>query len=317
MILILASKYDLSCDYIVAKLRDLNHSYIRINSEDLPSFKFTLDPVSRKLQIKGLGSTEEYTSVTIKSIYYRRPVFLREYGYTQDYSLNKFQQLHWAVLIRNLMVYDECFWMNHPQSTYLAEHKGIQLFYAAKVGFDVPKTLFTNSLSSLSSDMIADNNIVVKGIDTVLYKEEEFETFGFTHFVDVRELTEHNLKLVPATLQQPIKNKIDIRVTVIGDTVLAASIKSKEGNGVPKDWREHKENIEYHKYELPYVVKSKCVDLARQFNLVFGSIDLLFSEGKYYFLEINPTGEWAWLVDSAKLPIDTAIAKCLVMGSAE
>jgi len=28
-------------------------------------------------------------------------------------------------------------------------------------------------------------------------------------------------------------------------------------------------------------------------------------------LEINPTGEWAWLVDSAKLPIDKAFAKCL------
>ena len=49
-------------------------------------------------------------------------------------------------------------------------------------------------------------------------------------------------------------------------------------------------------------------------GLVFGAIDLALQDGKYYFLEINPTGEWGWLVDQAGLPIDEAIAEALLEG---
>jgi len=47
-------------------------------------------------------------------------------------------------------------------------------------------------------------------------------------------------------------------------------------------------------------------------HLQFGAIDLAFCNDRYYFLEINPTGEWAWLVDAAKLPIDEEIATALI-----
>lgn len=41
-------------------------------------------------------------------------------------------------------------------------------------------------------------------------------------------------------------------------------------------------------------------------------IDLAKCGNRYYFLEINPTGEWAWLVDELGFPIDEALADELV-----
>ena len=44
----------------------------------------------------------------------------------------------------------------------------------------------------------------------------------------------------------------------------------------------------------------------KKLNLSFGGIDLALVEKKYYFIEINPTGEWGWLVSNS-CPIDKTI----------
>jgi glutathione synthase/RimK-type ligase-like ATP-grasp enzyme len=49
----------------------------------------------------------------------------------------------------------------------------------------------------------------------------------------------------------------------------------------------------------------------KDLGLFFGGVDLALVKDRYYFIEVNPTGEWAWLVDAAGLRIDTAICDCL------
>jgi glutathione synthase/RimK-type ligase-like ATP-grasp enzyme len=81
------------------------------------------------------------------------------------------------------------------------------------------------------------------------------------------------------------------------------------------DWRLQKDITEYRPYELPAPVHAACIRLVQQLGLVFGAIDLAVHEGAHYFLEINPTGEWAWLVDQLQLPIAEVIADALCAGS--
>ncbi len=40
-------------------------------------------------------------------------------------------------------------------------------------------------------------------------------------------------------------------------------------------------------------------------------MDLILHNGIYYFIEVNPTGEWAWLVNKTGLRIDKAICDYL------
>ena len=80
-------------------------------------------------------------------------------------------------------------------------------------------------------------------------------------------------------------------------------IKIKTSNRSILDWRTIKDKISYEKTDLPKEIIDKCINLVRSFGLVFGAIDLVESNGDYYFLEINPNGEWGWLQKNANLPI--------------
>ena len=84
-----------------------------------------------------------------------------------------------------------------------------------------------------------------------------------------------------------------------------------DDDGVEGDWRKFKDQVSFVPAQIPVSVKEKCIQLVQRLNLVYGAIDLIFHNNKYYFIEVNPTGEWAWLVDSANQKIYESICDYL------
>lgn len=311
MVLILGSKYDLTCDLVVAQLRQNNQPYLRINSEDLADFFISLNPVDGILEFQREQEVLSIDNNTLRSVFYRRPTYLRDYGTKELSSEASFSKHQWAAFLRNLMVFNKCKWVNHPGAIYYAEHKGVQLRFASELGFMVPETRVTNSRNFLPESIFNDHQIVIKGLDTVLVRNGSLETFGFTNIIGRNHLEYEELKSAPTTFQKPILEKIDIRVTVIAGQVYSVSI-LEEGQPIRGDWRTKKSSVEFVPTELPNDISKKCIDLVDLFNLSYGSIDLAMSGSDYYFLELNPLGEWAWLVGAANLPLDSAFAMCLI-----
>lgn len=308
-VLILSSKYDLSCDFIAVRLNELSVPFLRLNSEDLPSLKVALDPVSPSLEIYGDDSVYRISSHTLRSVYFRRPVYLREYGIPFELD-EQVSRVQWAAFVRNLMVFDEATWINHPRSTYVAEHKAVQLRIARTLGFNVPKTIVQNFGKINDHDLNLETSVLIKGLDTVLARFKNREIFGFSNKVDKAELLASDVSSAPVTIQQYISDKLDIRVTVVADQVFAAAI-TVGGKGVDADWRREKDFVSFEAFDLPSEVSQLCVKLVRALDLEYGAIDLAVSADKYFFLEINPTGEWAWLLDSPGFAIDAAITNAL------
>jgi glutathione synthase/RimK-type ligase-like ATP-grasp enzyme len=308
-VLLVASRYDLSCDYVISHLRHKKVNYLRLNSEDLSELTVELDPIRKSLKIGFEDKQYCIFSEKLRSVLFRRPVFLREYGDDQLSTSDRFSRLQWAAFVRNLMIFEEASWMNNPVSTYLSEHKALQLSIAAQIGFAVPETRITNAPHP---KLIGNepHKIAIKGLDTVLIRAEGQELFGFTNFECSSTLEPTEWKTAPATIQVELTNKLDIRVTVVGDQVFAASIMTN-GQPICGDWRVQKNNAKFSEYCLPEDIAQRCCNLVKKLGLSFGGIDLALCEGQFYFLEINPTGEWAWLVDMAKLPIDKAISDYL------
>ena len=308
-VLLLASRYDLTCDFVVAQLINQQTPYLRLNSEDLSSYDIDLDPINRNLNITRDNCSFSITPNTLKSVFFRRPVFLRDYGGSNTDPEDSFSRHQWAAFIRNLMLFDKAKWFNDPTATYRSEHKAVQLAVANDLGFAIPKTRITNcphpTILGQAPGMVA-----VKGLDTVLVRSEKYEVFGFTTFEDTKNINPSDWRSAPATIQDRLTDKLDLRVTVVDSKVFTVSIKSG-GKPIRDDWRTDKSNIEFSKYALPNSVADRCRKIVNVLGLRFGAIDLAYCGNKYYFLEINPTGEWAWLVDSANLPIDIAIAKAL------
>ena len=50
----------------------------------------------------------------------------------------------------------------------------------------------------------------------------------------------------------------------------------------------------------------------KKLNLSFGGVDLIISHGKYYFIEVNPTGEWGWIEANTDYKLHNAIVDWMV-----
>ena len=106
------------------------------------------------------------------------------------------------------------------------------------------------------------------------------------------EISDENFHQVPSIAQEFLSPKTDIRVTVVGTSVFSYKILVK-GKAAPGDWRLHKrDELTYEPYRIPTEIRDRCVELCLKLNLPFGAIDLVDSDGKITFIEINPTGEW-------------------------
>lgn len=310
-VLILASRFDLTCDFVISALRQLRVQYVRINTEDLPDMLVSLDPRHREINITMAGTDFLLSNRNVRSVFYRRPVFLRDYGAPCPDPIEQLKRHQWAAFIRNFMILNNASWMNHPAATYLAEHKAYQLSVAHEVGFEIPDTIVTNSSNHVFGIKSFQDQVAIKGIDTVMVRDGDSETFGFTSFVSTAELSHEKLHAAPVVFQEALQCKLDVRVTVVGHEIFAVAI-TKNGQPISGDWRCQKAGAQFEAYELPNEVKDKCFRIVKKLDLVFGAIDLAQAGDSFYFLEINPTGEWGWLIDAAGLAIDDSVASWLL-----
>ena len=119
-------------------------------------------------------------------------------------------------------------------------------------------------------------------------------------------------KMPPVILQEFLEDKRDIRVTVIGDKLFPVGI-TKNGENIYGDWRKNaKEDLQYMPETLPDDISNSIIKLMNTLELTFGGVDLAFSDGQYYFIEVNPTGEWGWLNQYCAIPLEKVIVDELV-----
>ena len=310
-VLILASRFDLACDYVVSQLRQHDTQYFRLNTEDFDQFAIVAFPDGPKVILRSRDLEVRLEQPKLSAIYFRRGVYPREAFTPRDSPEQQLATTHRSAFMRNLMVFDSCLWVNHPAATYMAEHKAVQLASAKRTGFAIPRTVITNHSSGITSVAQGDPEVAIKGLDTVLVRQEGIETFGYTSLMETQDAERAHLSSAPVIAQQALTDKLDLRVTVVANQTFCNAVEYL-GKPIQGDWRLAKSGATFRPYELPHDVSIKCIQLTQSLGLTFGAIDLAVQDDTYYFLEVNPTGEWAWLVDQSDLPIDRAIAATLL-----
>lgn len=308
--LVLSSTIDYSSDLICAELEKRKLSYLRINRDLFQEHEIIYDLQNDTVKMK-LGCTWYLLCAkSIESIYFRAPVFLRTTGKARPIE-EQLKRSQWSAFIRNLIIFDKAEWMNHPVATYQAENKIYQLKVAKKCGLFIPETYVGNSLPP---NISPNRMYIVKSLDTALFYDDGKEMFTYSTMVSGEELLTSEIKLAPVIIQECLSPKIDLRVTVVGKRIFAVAI-TKQGVALAGDWRKsNKDNLDYAPVELPQIIQERIMALMQKLNLSFGGIDLALVGNTYYFIEVNPTGEWGWLASSAGIPIDKAIVDCLVTG---
>ena len=306
-VLVISSSVDYSTDLVCFELFERKKRYLRLNRDKFGEYEIIFSLQNREMTIKLENCSYIVRSDTLKSIFFRAPVFLRSH---KKYNIN--EQLYrsqWSSFIRNLIVFDKAKWINHPVNTYRAENKLYQLQCAQNIGLPTPKTFVGNILPER---IIPTNKYIVKSLDTALFYDGSQEYFTYSSVVGGNELAESNIKDAPIILQEFLEDKRDIRVTVIGNKLFPIGI-TNAGENIYGDWRKNaKEDLQYIPETLPDDISSNIIKLINKLGLLFGGVDLAFSDGQYYFIEVNPTGEWGWLSQYSAIPLEKVIVNELV-----
>jgi glutathione synthase/RimK-type ligase-like ATP-grasp enzyme len=198
-----------------------------------------------------------------------------------------------------------------------AESKPLQLTLARRLGLQVPRTLVSNdpeAVRAFAASVPA--GIVAKMMASFAVLDAEGrEQVVFTNPVSDEDLADlDGLSLCPMTFQERIEKALELRVTVVGDRVMAASIDSSVLPRSKTDWR--REGVAlldaWRPYELPADVQRGTLALMDAFGLNYGAFDFIVTpKGRHVFLEVNPAGEFMWLLHTPGLPIDEALADVL------
>jgi len=123
------------------------------------------------------------------------------------------------------------------------------------------------------------------------------------------------LSICPATFQELVPKSLEIRVTVVGQRVMSASIDSQVSERAAHDWRRDGVRMleDWRPYQLPPEIEEKILHLMDYFSLNYGAIDIILTpDAKHIFIELNPCGEFFWLERTPGLPISGAIAELLL-----
>jgi len=307
-VLVLANLHDFSSDKVCLALAQAGVTYLRLNRDQLAELRLRLDPIEPRLKVEFDGQVW-VVDETLQSVWFRQPTYLRN---AEGRILTAAEQLYrsqWMAFIRALSVFTDARWVNDPTATFRAENKAWQLRVASLVGFDVPATLVSNDPTAPVPATIGDP-VALKALDTVLLREGETQTFAFTQIVSWKSCMDEDFQKIPSTLQMALHDKLDLRVTIVGEQLWCVAIRHKE-RGIEGDWRLHKKSeVSYETFVLPDETANRCFVLMRRMGLTMAGIDLALSDQRYWFIEINPTGEWGWL-DSPERPIANAIVSTL------
>ena len=198
-----------------------------------------------------------------------------------------------------------------------AEQKQLQLEVARKVGLEIPRTLVTNDPAAVREFWDAcRGSVITKMMTGFAVMEDGREQVVFTTPLKESDLGAlDQLALCPMTFQEKLEKALELRVTIVGERVFAASIDSSTMERSKTDWRREGLALlsSWKPYTLPADVEKGLLALMDAFALNYGAIDVIVTpEGKHVFLEVNPAGEFFWLERESGLAISEAIADVML-----
>lgn len=187
-------------------------------------------------------------------------------------------------------------YLNHPVDM-VAALKPWQLAAAGQAGLLVPDTVVTSeqeTFDEVTRQWGGPGAVVVKPMSSrragLITPGLEFEWAGPIHLV-----------------QRRVEKLYDVRLTVVDHDLFAVRIDSPF-----LDWRRDIDVCVYRIVTVPATVRRDVLRLMRRLRLRYGAADFAVDgEGRWWFLEVNPNGQWLWLEHATGAPISRAVADAL------
>jgi len=299
-ILIITNTIDLTADYIINKYKE-KICFFRFNTDRFNDYMISITPDETIIEYKD-RTAKVYLS-KCDSLYYRKISLpdLSEY----EPQFQPLMQREMLTVIEGIAETFGKYAITRPSILRKADNKILQMKVAKELGFNLPKSLITNS-NLIADDFCSTNKSIVKPISFGKIMNDNKVGFIQTNLVNKIPVL-HKLDYSPAYFQTYVVKDYEIRLTIIDNNFFGVRIDST--NKV--DWRKEDARLLYSKVKIPNNIRRKCLRMMQLLNLKFAAFDFIVSSGEYVFLELNANGQWLWLEKELNLKISSALIDSL------
>ncbi|TZF93174.1 grasp-with-spasm system ATP-grasp peptide maturase [Chryseobacterium panacisoli] len=291
MILILSTSWDDDTNVVIEHLNNMGEPYIRLNDIDLFNGKTQMSyAVNSHGQL--IIQNEFFGKIDVSEV---TTVWYRKWGnfdkykemFEEDLSLDMLQYLYSeysGVLNVILFALRNKKWVNH-YTAVMGLSKIATLTKAETAGLKIPFTIVTNQFES-------DNRLwITKSLNegkVIHYKNKNFPVMTF-------EYNNPTESFFPSLFQERVIKEYELRVFHLKGKNYSMAIFSQNDPATSVDFRNYNQEKpnRFIRYQMPRDLDRKVTKLMKALNLQTGSIDIIKGiDGEYYFLEVNPFGQF-------------------------
>lgn len=305
-VLIVSEIDDLHAGAMASTLREHHGlSPIHLDLRDFPreSGSFRLDRMGTTRALSHAIGLDD-----VRSVWWRRPHPSTVPAGVRA-SDDAYRQAECDAFIQGLLWSIPAMWVNDPGADRTASRKIVQLETAQRAGFAIAETLITNDPDEARS-------FVESRPGPVVYKRTGT---GRTEFAETRIITRSEfgrlagIRSAPTIFQDYIDAECDLRVVWVDGVEWTVRIDSQAGVGRVDSRLDT--SVDFAAEQLPASVSKSLATLMGALGLSFGVLDIrLGVDGEYYFLEVNPQGQFAYLEIKTGLPIFRSLSNLLMHG---
>lgn len=314
---------DLHADAVIRRLTERRPDFgvVRVNTDNLPTntdycfhWSSAGDLRTQKLQILDSGASTNGVSV----MWYRKPDRPPPHPALLDFNAQECSVQEYRELLRSFTgFFPNARWVNDYWQMQRYSIKACQMDVAREVGLSVPETIITNDLETVKKLAGLHKEIIVKPMAYNGFAEGDSQYGCYTNILTARDLEQYgseDLAYAPAIFQQRINKVQELRVTVIGEEVFACEIQTQPGMLENIDWRiQNVEDLPHRLIDLPQEASLRLKKMLSIMGLNFGAFDLIKDEtGIYYFIEVNPNGQYFWIELLTGAPLTEAMVSLII-----
>lgn len=193
--------------------------------------------------------------------------------------------------------------------------KAHQIKIAQDVGLKTPDTIITNSKKKLKEFASKYDQIISKNIGEIssVFYYKLFMTY--TCLITPEFIEQLPDQFFLSLFQEAIEKDFEIRVFYLDGSLYSMAIFSNKDAQTKIDFRMYngEKPNRVVPFRLPPDLERKIVEFMKRINLTTGSLDLIFSDtGEYYFLEVNPVGQFGMVSFPCNYNLEKLVAQYLI-----
>lgn len=329
MIVVFSKISDATTSDVIAWIESLGYQVYRINYEDRSVKIKRIDICEREILIQ-IG-TDEINLMQAKSVWFRRNGISYEMfdiEVTKQVAENIFFDKVLSTYALNHLKRETESIINYIYSSLESSCKALGYYsnselnklqvlnIAQKQGLIIPDTFVTRKMSDVKSKLESNGVLITKALSNGIYVNGERNAYyTYTEEVNNDLIRQLNRNISHSLFQTQIVKQFEIRSFFLNGNFFSMAIFSQSNDKTSVDFRKYDEDTPNRTvpYKLPISIERKLSKLMNELNLNTGSIDMILgSDERYYFLEINPVGQFGMVSQPCNYYLERKVAEFLI-----